>query len=75
MRRTQLIGVLLWRGGLLLAAGAAVFESVRWFLRLVDLPPQLEVGVGLVVSGAILVFVSLIIERIRDLRAQEDLRE
>ena len=73
MKRTQLIGVLLWRGGLLLAAVAAVFELVRWLLRVVDLPAQLEIGVGLVVSGAVLVFASLIIERIRDRRLEEDL--
>ena len=75
MRRTQAIGVVLWRGGLLLAAGAAVLESARRILRFVDLPAQLEAGLGLIVSGAVLVFLSLVIERIKDQRREEDRRE
>ncbi len=75
MNKTQVVGALLWRGGLLLAAAAALFESARWILRLVDIPPQLEIGFGLLLSGFVLVMVSLIVERIKDSRLESDLRE
>ena len=75
MNKTQVAGALLWRGGLLLAAAAALFESARWILRVVDIPPQLEIGFGLLLSGFVLVMVSLIVERIKDSRLESDLRE
>ena len=75
MNKTQVVGALLWRGGLLLAAATALFESARWILRLVDIPPQLEIGFGLLLSGFVLVMVSLIVERIKDSRLESDLRE
>ncbi len=75
MNKTQVVGALLWRGGLLLAAAAALFESARWILRVVDIPPQLEIGFGLLLSGFVLVMVSLIVERIKDSRLESDLRE
>lgn len=74
MRRAQLIGMILWRGGLLLAAGWAFYEGATWILRLVEVPRQIEVGLGLVLAGLGLVLVSLILERIRDARAEGDLR-
>jgi len=60
---------------LLLTAAAALFESARWILRVVDIPPQLEIGFGLLLSGFVLVMVSLIVERIKDSRLESDLRE
>jgi hypothetical protein len=75
MKRTQLIGVLLWRGGLLLAVGGGVFESLRWLVRHSDLPSQLEVGFGLFVTGGVLFVASLLAERVGDWRSEEDLRE
>jgi hypothetical protein len=75
VNKTQVVGALLWRGGLLLAAAAALFESARWILRVVDIPPQLEIGFGLLLSGFVLVMVSLIVERIKDSRLESDLRE
>jgi hypothetical protein len=60
---------------LLLAAAAALFESARWILRVVDIPRQLEIGFGLLLSGFVLVMVSLIVERIKDSRLESDLRE
>ncbi len=75
MNKTQVVGALLWRGGLLLTAAATLFESARWILRLVDIPPQLEIGFGLLLSGFVLVMVSLVVERIKDSRLESDLRE
>jgi hypothetical protein len=75
VKHIQIIGLLLWRGGLLLVAGTVVFEVARLLLRLVALPVQLEIGFGLVVAGGALVLISLILERIQDLRIEGNLRE
>ena len=75
MRRIQLIGFLLWRGGLLLVGATIVFETARFILRFVELPPQLEIGFGLGLAGAVLVVTSFVMERIQDYRTEGDLRE
>ena len=75
MKRIQVVGALLWRGGLLLAAVAAFFESARWLLRVIDVPRELELGLGLLISGFALVLVSLVMERVQDYRAESELRE
>ena len=71
----QLAGLLLWRGGLLLAAGWTLFEIARLLLRYIDLPAQLEVGLALVSSGLALVVGSYILERRQDYLAEGDLLE
>lgn len=73
VRSIQLVGLLLWRGGLLFAASWAFYEGARWALQFFDLPRLVEVGISLVISGAILVFVSLILERSADARKEGDL--
>ena len=75
MRRIHVVGLLLWRGGLVLAAAVALFEAARWLLRFADLPAQLEIGSGLVLAGLVLVLLSLVIERARDYRMEGHLRE
>ena len=75
MNKTQMVGALLWRGGALLAGVAALFESVRWILRLVDVPTEMRIGLGLLIVGFVLVLGSLIVERIQDFRVESDLRE
>ena len=75
MNKTQAVGALLWRGGVLLAVVATLFESVRWILRLVDVPAEMRVGLGLLIAGFVLVLLSLIVERIQDFRVESDLRE
>ena len=65
-----MVGVLLWRGGAVLAGVAVVFESIRWILRLVDVPAHLEVALGLFISGFALVLLSLLAERIQDYRQE-----
>lgn len=72
---TQLIGLLLWRSGILLVASYSLFRLARWVLRFVDLPLQLEVGFGLALAGGALVFASLVIERLRDAKAEGELSE
>jgi len=70
MRRTQLIGLLLWRGGLLLAGGWVAVTVARQLIRLVEVPTQVEIGGGLMLGGALLVMASLIMERIADARRE-----
>ena len=73
MRPAQLIGLLLWRGGLILVGAWALFEAADWFLRFIELPTQLEVGLALIIAGGALVVISVILERIRDARREGDL--
>ena len=75
MRPIHMVGLLLWRGGTLLIGGAVLIYAARWVLRFVDLPVQLEVGVGLGLVGFALVFISLIMERVQDARAEKGARE
>lgn len=72
MRTIQLIGFILWRLGLLIIGAAALIEALRWILRLWIMPLQIEIGLGLLLSGAILVILSLVMERIRDIRAEKE---
>lgn len=60
MKKTHVVGLLLWRSGLLLAGSYTAVRAARWVLRFVDLPVQIEVGLGLVLAGAVLVLASLL---------------
>ncbi len=71
----QLAGLLLWRMGLLLAGATALYHGIKLLLRFVDLPIQLEIGVGLVLAGVSAVAVSFIIERIVDARNEGNLKQ
>lgn len=76
MKVSHVIGLLLWRGGLVTVATVLLYESVSWLLRFVDLPVQLAVGFGLVGTGVLLVLVSLIAERVSEYRTEgEALRD
>ncbi|MHC5064229.1 MAG: hypothetical protein ACYTG5_09665 [Planctomycetota bacterium] len=75
MRKSQMIGLILWRGGLLFVAAALLYEGARWALFFLDIPDQIKVGLGLAIAGAILVVLSFIAERIVDARAEGELRE
>ncbi len=71
MRRSQVIGLLLWRGGLVFCYAAILFEGSKFLLRWVDVPGQIEVGGGLVGVGMGLLMLSLILERIADARIEK----
>ena len=75
MRRFQLVGIILWRGGLLLLAGYALFETIRWILRFYEIDPLLEIGLGLTLAGIGFVLVSLILERVDDARVEGNLTQ
>ena len=65
----HLVGLMLWRGGILLAAAVATYEVARAILAFFDLPEALKLGGGLALSGLFLVLVSLILENRQDARA------
>ena len=72
-RSLQLAGLLMWRAGLLLAGGTVVYNSIQLILRWIDLPLQLEIGLGLVMTGVVFVALSFVMERVVDSRAEGDL--
>ena len=60
----QLAGLLLWRFGLMLASITALYRMARFLLQFIELPIQLEIGVGLLLTGFVLVLASLVMEAI-----------
>lgn len=58
----------------MLVASYSFFRTARLVLEHLDLPTQLEVGFGLALSGAAMVMLSLVVERMRDAR-EENLTE
>ena len=64
----QLTGLLLWRFGLLLAGATAVYRTAKFLLRFIDLPVQLEIGVGLVFAGVVFFMASILMEQVSDER-------
>ena len=67
---TQLSGLLLWRFGLLLASATAIYRTAKFLLKFIDLPLQLEVGIGLIFSGAVFFMASVLMEQISDGRRE-----
>ena len=67
---TQLAGLLLWRFGLLLASATAIYRVAKFLLQFIDLPTQLEIGIGLVFAGAVFFMASVLMEQLND-RDQE----
>ncbi|MCG8468538.1 MAG: hypothetical protein MJB57_10080 [Gemmatimonadetes bacterium] len=70
MNRTHRAGLVLWRGGLLLAIGYVVFERIRAILAIAD--PQLEIAVSVLLVGLFFVLLSVVIEQVRDARAARE---
>lgn len=72
MRRLQTVGLLLWRSGLLLAWSAGAVILVRSLLTTLPLPRGIAVGLALCGAGVVLVFGSLVWERVADLRRERE---
>ena len=73
MKKTQTLGLILWRAGILIVAGYFLFLALRSILRITD--PVLEVGVSLVLAGALFVLVSVVREQVQDARRERSYEE
>lgn len=76
MQRLQVLGFVLWRGGLFLVGGYIVYEGAMALLSAMEAwGIQLEMGpktgLALVLSGLLFVIVSLIMERVQDARHEQ----
>jgi hypothetical protein len=69
----QMVGIVLWRGGLLFIAAYGFHHGAWRLLRQLDWPPQVTSGAALALAGFALVMLSLILERRRAARAEGDL--
>ena len=73
MKNTQTLGLILWRTGILLGAGYFAFLALRLILHITG--PVLEVGVTLVLAGALFVLASVVREQIQDARRERSYEE
>jgi hypothetical protein len=66
VKPTHALGLILWRTGILIVGAYSAFLALRFLLRIAD--PVLEVGITLVLAGALFVVVSVFREQIADSR-------
>jgi len=68
MKPTHALGLILWRAGILIVGAYSAFLALRFVLPVAD--PVLEVGITLVLAGALFVLVSVVREQIEDARGE-----
>jgi membrane protein implicated in regulation of membrane protease activity len=68
MRLAHLVGLALWRGGVLLVGGYIAYQVLRTVLAFTD--AQLEVAVAVFLTGLLMVFLSLVVERVQDVQEE-----
>lgn len=68
MKAIHYAGLALWRGGVLLVVGYLGYKVLRAVLTITD--PQLELAIAVLLTGILLVFLSVLGERIEDARAE-----
>jgi len=68
MKKTHLMGLALWRTGVILVGGYLAYQGLRTILSITD--GQLELAVAILVTGILFVFLSVVGERILDLRTE-----
>ncbi len=73
MKPTHALGLILWRAGILIVGAYSAFLALRFVLRIAD--PVLEVGITLVLAGALFVLVSVVREQIEDARRERGYEE
>ena len=75
---SEQIGFYLWRGGLAFSGSyLAIRGFIRGFRAVLELgvPVQLAVGLSFILLGFLLLFGSLIVERVIDARSEHGLRD
>jgi hypothetical protein len=70
MRWIHLVGLALWRGGALLVGGYIAYQVLKVILRFTD--AQLETAVAVFLTGLVMVFLSVLVERIQDARDERN---
>lgn len=70
---SQLLGLVLWRAGIVIAGGYFGILALRYILRIAD--PVLEIGVSLALAGALFVLVSVVREQMEDARRERSYEE
>ncbi|MGK7297237.1 MAG: hypothetical protein ACNS61_15665 [Candidatus Wenzhouxiangella sp. M2_3B_020] len=73
MRRWQIVGIVLWRGGLAFTAGYLFYRGAWQIVHPLDWPPQLAIGSAIALAGFGLFMLSLIVERRKAADAEGDL--
>jgi hypothetical protein len=68
MKAIQVVGLAFWRGGVILVVGYLAYQALRAILTFTD--PQLELAVGVFLTGVVLVFISVVAEQIQAGRAE-----
>jgi len=68
MKLIHVVGLILWRGGILLVGGYLLYVFLRFVLPIAD--PVLEVGATLLIGGLVLILASLVGERVVDARRE-----
>ena len=63
IQRWQLLGLMLWRGGLAFVAAYGFYYGAWQVVRAMDWPQTLTIGASIALAGFGLVFLSLILER------------
>jgi hypothetical protein len=71
MTKPQIVGLVLWRGGIAFAVGYGLFLGVREALEVLkqqgmEIPDLLVTGISSVIAGSLLFMVSLAMEQFRD---------
>ena len=73
MNKVQIAGLVLWRGGLVAVVGWAAWAVLKGVLSITD--SQLETAVAVSLTGVVLIFISIVVERVEDARQERELRE
>ena len=72
---TQLLGLFLWRAGLFFVGAWSLYRSAGWLLDAFDIPPRAAAGLALMFTGAVMVALSLILERMKAAKLEGDLTQ
>jgi hypothetical protein len=68
MKKSHIAGLVLWRGGIILAVGYLAYQALRVVLTITDV--QLELAIAILLTGVLFVFASVVGERIEDARSE-----
>ncbi|MEM9530686.1 MAG: hypothetical protein AAGA23_07190 [Pseudomonadota bacterium] len=69
------VGLILWRGGLVFAAASLVYYGAWQTLKVMPWPMAIKIGAGLAAAGTGCILVSLLLERRRDAREEGQLKD